>query len=138
MCNTRQFSRKGGGYTARKIKKEITDKSAKLLFRKVLEAFELRYGEADDVVIHLANDIALLEQKKGFYEEDIETRGVMVEWQNGREQSGFREHPLLKEVPKLIEQQRKLLNELKLTPAALKTVPIPVGEESHGDEFDEF
>ena len=118
-----------------KPKEMIVDKSAVELYKTILKEVEKTY-EIDDTILHIANDIALLEQMKQQYLKEIRERGVMVKWVNGKFQEGERENPLLKEVPKLVEQQRKLLNELKLTPASKKVILQPAGGEA--DEFDRF
>lgn len=120
------------------ISSNIIDKGAILLFEQLYDIYETQYGIVDDVAIHIINDICLIEQRKNQYNEDIDKRGVMIEWKNGENQCGQREHPLLKEIPKLIEQQRKLLGELKLTPSSLKIMPKNTEAERQSDEFEQY
>lgn len=119
-----------------KMDSNIADVGAIELFNRVCVVYDKKY-KMDDIALHIINDIALLEQRKRQYGADIASRGIMTYWRNGNGQEGYREHPLLKEIPKLVEQQRRLLSEIKLTPAAMKITPT-ADESKAGDEFDAF
>ena len=122
----------------KKPRSEIVDEKAINLFKDILWLYEKKYEKADSVVIHIINEIALLEQRKNEYNEDISQKGVTIVWQNGDKQSGYKPHPLCSEVVKITEQIRKLLAELKITPASMKKLPMTEAVSGGGDDFDNF
>ncbi|MEG1358368.1 MAG: hypothetical protein RSE23_01765 [Clostridia bacterium] len=103
-------------------------------------ACEARPGGMDDVAQGIAADIAMLEDTKIMYSDDIAKRGAVIPWHNGR-QNGYKENPSMRGLTRTMEQQRKHLNELRLTPACQRQAKAATIEEkprTPEDEFDEF
>lgn len=123
-----------------KPKKIIKDREAKKLFEILVE--ELRIdANLSERTIMLVDNIVLLEQLKQEHQRDIKERGTVELFENGS-QKMWRENKSVDKILKIVEQQRKLQAELKLTPASDRKVsgPLPNGEgdSGKGDEFDRF
>lgn len=114
---------------------------ARALYEEICAACEKRPGGMDDIAQSIAGDIAMMEEQKQRFDEDIAKRGVMVPWRNGR-QTGMRENKSIQQARMLREQQRKHMHELRLTPASLKGQEESPGEadvtRKPEDEFDDF
>ena len=114
---------------------------AQALYEIICAACEKRPGGMDDIAQSIAGDIALMEEQKRGFDEDVARRGVMVPWRNGR-QTGMRENKSIQQARMLREQQRKHLHELRLTPACVKGQEDGAGEvaaqRKPEDEFDDF
>lgn len=115
---------------------DLSDGRAVTLFNETYEDFKRLYGKVTSTALHMINDLAMLEQLKQQYRLAI-GENVMLKWQNGENQGGEREHPLLLKIHQATEQQRRLLSELKLTPASRKA-PMPAEEKTGGDDFETF
>lgn len=89
-------------------------------------------GGITDADQQLIADYAEMEQNKALLRADVAERGVMVLGRNGR-QSYWQENKSVQQIRMTVEQQRKLLNELRLTPASRKARAMNIG-----DEFDDF
>jgi phage terminase small subunit len=118
-----------------KPQEHITDRRAKAMFKKIVQEFREVNGEPNDADLSIINDIALLEQTKILLIEDIEKRGVSELFINGTQEM-IRENKSVDKIIKFVEQQRKLLSELKLTPASKKILESAAGKD--GDDFDDF
>lgn len=110
----------------------ITDPVAVRCYDRLCEACAIRAEGMSDQDQMLVADIATMEQMKQQLFEDIRIRGVVEDWHNGR-QHMKRENKSIQAARMLMEQQRKHLSELRLTPNSKKAAPVPVN-----DEFDEF
>lgn len=110
----------------------ITREQAKDLFNILMQ--ELNAAEnLNERTILIVDNMALLEQLKHAHLDDIKQRGVVEYFVNGSQEM-WRENKSVGNVLKIIEQQRKLQAELKLTPASDKRVMEVVAV----DEFEKF
>ena len=87
---------------------------------------------------HIIGDICILEQFKQDLYTDIKKRGSVASFKNGRQ-----EMPIVNksgpQIRQYMEQQRKLLGELKLTPASLSVKSSPGGGgPAKSDRFEDF
>ncbi len=80
----------------------------------------------------LVADIATMEKLKQQLYEDIRKRGVVEDFRNGRQRM-MRDNKSVQNVRMLMDQQRKHLAELRLTPNSRKAAPV-----SLDDGFDDF
>lgn len=119
-----------------KSRDELDSDKAIELYQKIYQEFRKKYGKPDNSALHIINDIAMLEQIKQNCWDDIKEEGVMVEWQNGANQGGKREHPLISKINQTTEQQRKLMSELKLMFFSQKLI-VSSGK-TGGDDFENF
>lgn len=110
----------------------ITDPMAERCYDRLCAACDSRPEGMSDQDQMLVCDIATMEQMKQQLYDDIRVRGVVEDWHNGRQRMK-RENKSIQSARMLMEQQRKHLNELRLTPGSKKAAQIPVN-----DEFDEF
>lgn len=115
-----------------KPKKIIKNKEAKKLFTIITQELEKENALNDRTVI-IADNMALLEQLKQEHFEDIKERGVIELFKNGSQEI-YRENKSVDKILKIVEQQRKLQAELKLTPASDKRISEVVTV----DEFEKF
>jgi hypothetical protein len=115
-----------------KPKKIIKRREAKLMFDLLIQELEKEMN-LNDKTIMIADNIVLLEQLKQEHLDDIKERGVVELFKNGSQEM-FRENKSVDKVLKIVEQQRKLQAELKLTPASDKRVAEVVTV----DEFESF
>lgn len=120
-----------------KPKPEITMVAAKKLFDILIRELEIDDNLSDRTIM-LADNMALLEQLKQQHIKDIKTRGAVELFKNGTQEM-YRQNKSVDAVLKIIESQRKLQAELKLTPASDRKVSGVVNPEGEGgDQGDEF
>lgn len=110
----------------------ITDPKARKTYDALCEACEARAGGMTDPDQMLIEDVAFLEQMKEMLREDIAKRGIGQERRNGR-QTYWADNKSLSHLRATTELQRKLLAELKLTPASRKAQAVEID-----DDFDRF
>jgi P27 family predicted phage terminase small subunit len=115
-----------------KPKKIIKNKEAKKLFQILIQELE-KENNLNDRTLMIVDNMVLLEQLKQEHMEDIKQRGVMELFKNGSQEM-FRENKSVDKILKIVEQQRKLQAELKLTPASEKKVTEVV----EVDDFEKF
>ncbi|SDD27360.1 Phage terminase, small subunit [Paenibacillus sp. UNCCL117] len=118
-----------------KPKKEIKHRAAKQLFEIIIRELEIDENLSDRTIM-ITDNMALLEQLKQQHIEDIKNRGVVELFVNGAQQM-YRQNKSVDAVIKIIEHQRKLQAELKLTPASDRKVSGVVNPEG-GDQGDDF
>ncbi|MBR6571542.1 MAG: P27 family phage terminase small subunit [Clostridia bacterium] len=111
---------------------QITNPVAIRCYDRLCEACASRPEGISDQDQMLIADIANMEQLKQQLFDDIRTRGVVEDWHNGRQRMK-RENKSVATARMLMDQQRKHLSELRLTPNSRKAAQVPVN-----DEFDEF
>lgn len=109
--------------------------AAVALYDQLCAACAERPEGLTDAAQHIVGDIAGMEEHKQALYEDVKARGVVVEFINGR-QRYRRENKSIQQARMLMEQQRKHLNELRLTPASRKAPAEAV--EMEDDEFSAF
>lgn len=107
---------------------ELTDAAARDVYERLESACAKRDGAADDCSLMLIMDYCRNEQLKGLLVKDIEARGLGREVKNYR-QNYYKPNESITQLKNVIEQQRKLLNELKLTPSSRKVDETPVEDE---------
>jgi P27 family predicted phage terminase small subunit len=115
-----------------KPKKIIKNKEAKNLFQILIRELE-KENNLNDRTLMIVDNIVLLEQLKQEHMKDIKKRGVMELFKNGSQEM-FRENKSVDKILKIVEQQRKLQAELKLTPASEKKI----AEVVEVDDFERF
>jgi P27 family predicted phage terminase small subunit len=128
-------TRRGGGEMDKetiKPKKIIKNKEAKNLFQILIQELE-KENNLNDRTLMIVDNIVLLEQLKQEHMKDIKKRGVMELFKNGSQEM-FRENKSVDKILKIVEQQRKLQAELKLTPASEKKI----AEVVEVDDFERF
>lgn len=112
--------------------KSIEDPAAVSMYDMLCDACEGRDGGMTDTDQMLIADAARLEQTKQILIEDIKVRGIGQERKNGS-QRYYQENKSIASLRSVMEQQRKLLSELRLTPNSRKADVVAVN-----DEFSEF
>lgn len=112
---------------------QIEDASAIALYDMLCEACDSRATGMTDAEQVLVADVAMLEQLKQQLYADIKQRGVMTNFRNGR-QHMILENKAVASVKSVMDQQRKHLAELRLTPNSQKSQLVPIKT----DGFDEF
>lgn len=112
--------------------KRIENEDARRMYKRLCDACEKRADGMTDADQMLVADIAYAEQVKAMLIEDIAKRGMGQEYRNGR-QTYWRENKSPAQIRAFCEQQRKSLNELRLTPAGRKAASVEID-----DGFDEF
>jgi hypothetical protein len=110
----------------------IQDKRARHMYYRLCEACEKRPEGLTEPDQMLVADIAYAEQMKQMLMDDIAQRGLGQERRNGR-QMYWAENKSPAQLRAYMEQQRKHLGELKLTPGKRGSAEVPVD-----DEFDSF
>lgn len=110
----------------------ITDEKARKLYDLLCDACEKRPDGMADADQALVADVAYLEQVKELLRADIRERGIGREQRNGR-QTYWADNKSLAHYRASAESQRKLLAELKLTPAGRKANAVEID-----DDFDQF
>lgn len=114
---------------------DINNEVALALFDKLCEAVKGQPQGLTDAAFALIVDVCALEQTKQELLHDVRKRGVVEEYRNGR-QVIKRPNKSVERAAKLMEQQRKHLAELGLTPKKGKSV---TDDDNNGaDEFAEF
>ncbi|MBR4081357.1 MAG: P27 family phage terminase small subunit [Clostridia bacterium] len=111
---------------------QITNPVAIRCYDRLCDACASRPEGISDQDQMLIADYANMEQLKQHLYEDIRARGVVEDFHNGRQRMK-RENKSVATARMLMDQQRKHLAELKLTPNSRKAASVPVN-----DEFDEF
>lgn len=111
---------------------QITDEKARGTYDALCDACDRRADGITDADQMLVRDVAYAEQVKGMLMADILQRGVGCERTNGR-QRYYQDNKSMAHLRNFCESQRKLLGELKLTPAARKAVSVEID-----DDFDNF
>lgn len=111
---------------------EITSERAWDAYTRLEKAVCARAGTVDDPARLLIADYARYEALKEILLADISDRGLGREVNNYR-QKYYKPNESIKELRSVTEQQRKLLNELRLTPASRKEEQIRLD-----DGFSEF
>ncbi|KZR60396.1 P27 family phage terminase small subunit [Pseudobacillus badius] len=125
-----------------KPRSAITRKIAKDLFYTLIEELRVDSNLSKRTLI-LVDNIVLLEQMKQDSIDDVKKRGTVELFKNGSQEM-YRDNKSVDKILKIVEQQRKLQAELKLTPASDRKVadPNPSGssdsESGKGDEFERF
>ncbi|MCS1351157.1 P27 family phage terminase small subunit [Mechercharimyces sp. CAU 1602] len=119
--------------TGFKPSKNITIKAAKNLFHIVAGELE-KEKMLNERTILIVENMALLEQVKERLLKDIKDRGVVEHFVNGTQEM-WRENKSVDKVLKVVEGQRKLLNELCLTPSSAKKIDVEIDD---GDDFDDY
>ncbi len=114
--------------------RRITDEKARAVYDFLCEACEKRPGGngMEDADQMLVADYCYAEQLKGMLQADIAERGIGQERRNGR-QTYWADNKSLSHLRATTELQRKLLAELKLTPASRKAQAVEID-----DDFDRF
>lgn len=110
----------------------ITDPHAVRLYDSLCAACLDRPDGLSETAQHIIGDIAMMEQLKQRTYDDVAKHGAIVKVVNGR-QTYYQENKGIQQARMLMEQQRKHLNELRLTPSSRKAIG-----ESLGDEFSNF
>jgi phage terminase small subunit len=113
-------------------KKLIKHKEAKLLFQILTQELE-KDNNLNDRTIMIVDNMTLLEQLKQDHYKDIKQRGIVEIFEQGP-QRFYRENKSVDKILKIVEQQRKLQAELKMTPASDKRVAEVVVV----DDFEKF
>lgn len=111
---------------------EAPDPVAAAMYERLCAACAKRPEGLSDQDQMLIADIAILEQLKQQLYADIRKRGVVEDFRNGRQRM-MRDNKSVQHVRMLMDQQRKHLAELRLTPNSRKAAPVPLD-----DGFDEF
>lgn len=102
-------------------------------YERLSAACESRAGGMSESEQMLIADYCRAEDVKQLMLADIAKRGLGKEKANGR-QSYWQKNESVPGLRAQVEQQRKILNELKLTPASRKLDAVPVED----DDFDKF
>lgn len=111
----------------------VTDTRARDIYDRLCAACDAREGGMTVADQQVIGDYARAEQLKYMLDADILQRGIGKERHNGR-QSYWEENKSISRRQATIEQQRKLLAELKLSAQSRKADVAPVVV----DDFDEF
>lgn len=120
-------------YTPKSV---IKRKAAVDMFKILVSILEAENKLSQEAMM-IVDNIVLLEQTKQGLIDDIRKRGVVEFFKQG-EQEFFRDNKSVDKLLKIIEQQRKLQAELRLTPASDKKVSGAVGQNVEKDEFEKF
>ena len=102
------------------------------MYESLCAACEKRPEGMSDQDQMLVADIATMEKLKQQLYEDIRKRGVVEDFRNGR-QKLKRDNKSVQGVRMLMDQQRKHLAELRLTPNSRKAAQVPID-----DGFEDF
>ncbi|MDD9266063.1 P27 family phage terminase small subunit [Paenibacillus sp. GCM10023248] len=127
-----------------KPKTIITTVAARELFKILVRELEIDNNLSERTIM-LVDNMVLLEQLKRAHIEDIKKRGSVELFKNGTQEM-YRSNKSVDAVLKIVEQQRKLQAELKLTPASDRKVAGLVkseggdndGDSDKRDEFEKF
>lgn len=112
--------------------KVITDLQARRVYARLCDACDQREGGMTDPDQMLILAVAEQEQIAQMLMEDIKKRGIGEEKRNGR-QSYWADNKSIPQLRACREQQRKHMNELRITPAGRKAAPVEIE-----DDFDRF
>jgi P27 family predicted phage terminase small subunit len=119
----------------RKAPKRL-DLHGKKTWMRIWQTLEAE-GRSDSTDPIIVETTAYLFQLYSDYTERVKELGSIMEYTNKGGQTNIVKNPLAIEIPKIIEQTRKLLAELALTPASRKRLQEQLTEEV-GDEFERF
>lgn len=111
------------------------DEDAVRLYDQLCQVAAKRPDGIDDAAQHLVMQIAELERVRMMARKDLEEKGLRKRWTNGRQVMDV-ENKSVGVLQRSIEQQRKLMNELQITPASRKGA-MQLGMFG-GDDFDGF
>lgn len=95
------------------------DPDAVRLYDQLCAVVSQRPDGIDDAAQHIVAQIAELEVLRNLARNDIRTNGVTKDFNNGRQRLKV-ENKSIGTLQRSIEQQRKLMNELQITPASRK------------------
>ena len=90
------------------------------LYDRLCEVVAVRPEGFDAAAQHIVAQIAELERIAELAREDIREKGLRDKYRNGR-QVVDRENKSINTIQRCIEQQRKLMSELRITPASRRT-----------------
>ena len=111
---------------------QITSERARGMYDRLCDACGKRESGLEDADQYLIRDVCFCEQVKGTLMDDIVERGVGHERINGR-QRYYAENKSLSQLRAYCESQRRLLNELRLTPAGRRAASVEIE-----DDFERF
>ena len=111
---------------------DAPDPAAAAMYDSLCAACEKRPEGMNDSDQMLVADIATMEKLKQQLYADIRKRGVVEDFRNGRQRL-MRDNKSVERARMLMDQQRKHLAELKLTPNSRKAAPVPID-----DGFEDF
>lgn len=106
------------------------------MYERTLRIVQERPDGARDTDLDMIFDLCSAEEIKMELTRDINTRGAMVTTRSGR-QNYVKENPSIARVCRLTEMQRKIRDNLKITPAR-RYHEEEEAEEEEKDEFDEL
>jgi P27 family predicted phage terminase small subunit len=112
------------------------DSTGKKIWTRIWETLEAE-GRADATDPIIVETTAYLYQLYYDYTDKVKELGSIMEYTNKGGQTNLVKNPLAIEIPKIIEQIRKLLAELALTPASRKRLQEQLSENA-GDAFENF
>ena len=103
------------------LREDVELQKVFVLYKKIKDEIkkDRPFTDSDN---HLLNDLSMLEQIKERHLDDIKERGVIVKWRNSDTSFGFKDNPSVDKIMKIIEQQRKLLGEMKITASSKKSI----------------
>lgn len=90
------------------------------LYDRLCQVVTDRPEGIDAAAQHIVAQIAELERIAELAREDVRQKGIRDKYRNGR-QTVDRENKSINTIQRCIEQQRKLMSELRITPASRKT-----------------
>lgn len=99
-----------------KIKGMRRSSKFKSIRKDLLEQLEIN-GVTSEFYLDLVEDYMTMWIHKCLLKEDIEERGVSVEWNNGGGQRGFKKNESIAEFNKTNAQMLKLLDDLGIKPS---------------------
>ena len=114
---------------------QVSNTSAIALYDKLCAQMGSQLNEGTQ---HIIGDICILEQFKQDLYKDIKERGSMAKFKQGRQEMLIinKSGPQIRQY---MDQQRRLLGELKLTPASLSAAkPSKTGQPAGKDDFEQF
>lgn len=110
----------------------VTNERAQAVYRYLCDACEERQGGMTDPDQLMICDYAYAEQIKQMLQDDIAVRGLGSERSNGR-QRYYQKNESVNQLRAYMDQQRKILDSLRLTPNARKAEQVKLD-----DDFDKF
>lgn len=111
---------------------DAPDPAAASMYDRLCAACAKRTEGLSDQDQMLIADIATMERLKQQLYADIRKRGVVEDFRNGRQRM-MRDNKSVQHVRMLMDQQRRHLAELRLTPNSKKAASVPLD-----DGFDDF
>lgn len=110
---------------------EIQSERARALYEKLEAICTERDGGCDEATLTLIADVARNEQLKELLQKDIAERGIGGMFRNYR-QTYYKPNESVKELRAVMDQQRRILKELRLTPASRGAEDAPL-DDGFGD-----